>query len=358
MRLKRWWGKQSLFIRYFLFVFAILTFVIGGVEVYIEAWVARLLGFSEGDMHGWHEAVLWGVSILIPSLAAGYLLARALSRRLGKIAKMSQSLAGGNLEARLPVLESSADDFNQLMRSLNNMADSLAHLLHNERRLLLDISHELRSPLTRMNISAALLQRSQSLEESTALGARMEKEVEYMSLLVERLLSQGKATMSDKDVTKPIVMEHLLASLVDDFSLQAEAQGKKIQADIPKNITVYGRHTSLKGMLGNVLSNALFYTPPHGKVLLRAKSMEEDLVISIRDFGPGVPENHLEDIFRPFYRLDESRSRDSGGAGLGLALAKESVLHHGGSISAKSAHPGLEVTINLPLYQEGDLGEE
>ena len=357
MTIKKWWDKQSLFTRYFLFVFVVITLSVASVEIFVEAWVADFLGFDEDDMHGWHEALLWGVSILIPSLIGGYILARTLSGKLDKIARMAHNLANGNLEARLPANPESKDAFNQLMCSLNNMADALSHLLHNERKLLLDISHELRSPLTRLRISSALLQDSGDLNESKELAARLEKDLEYMGGLIGSLLSQGKSTLNAAENPEPVDMQALLAGLADDFAFQGKAQQKKLQASIAKNVAVYGRPTLLRSILGNVLANAIFYTPKGSKVLLQSSVSEEDLVVIIRDFGPGVPENHLEDIFRPFYRLDDSRSKDSGGAGLGLALAKEAALSHGGGISAANAQPGLEVRIVLPLYRPDDFTE-
>ena len=143
-------------------------------------------------------------------------------------------------------------------------------------------------------------------------------------------------------------VSRLLAELADDFAFQGEARQKKLRANLAPDLAVYGSLGLLQSLFGNILSNAVFYTPDNGEVHLAAARCGENVVVTVRDFGPGVPEEQLEDIFRAFYRVDSSRSRVSGGAGLGLAIAREAAIRHNGCIEARNATPGLEITVTMP----------
>jgi two-component system sensor histidine kinase CpxA len=300
----------------------------------------------------WHEAVIWAVSILIPSLACGYALSKILSAKLEKMGNASKALARGNLEVRLPAKGNDKDACDVLAKSFNEMAQAIKTQQHNERRLLADISHELRSPLTRMNVALELLERNHRDHKSAAILLRMEKELTQMNEMVSLLLGQARDTLLTSSQRGVLEIGKIISDLTEDFAFQGEIENKKITIDITGSLYVYGNAMQLERMLSSILANAMFYSPASSVIHVNARMEGENIRISIRDHGPGVPEEQLEDIFRAFYRVDSSRARTSGGVGLGLAVAREAAIQHGGNIVARNAAPGLQVTVTLPVYSD------
>lgn len=339
-----------LFWKVYVFIVVLLILVVGLAEFILEPLAENALQDIYGGFQPWHEAVIWAVSILIPSLACGYVLSKILSDKLGKMAKASKALARGNLEARLPENGNTRDAFDILAHSFNEMANAIKTQQQNDRRLLADISHELRSPLTRMTVATDLLNLKHKDEESTEITLRLEKEIRQMNECISLLMGQARDKLLHAGIKSTLDLSKILVELADDFSFQGEMQHIRIKAAIADGLMVYGNTLLLERMFGNILSNAIFYSPPGNVVELQAKREEDNLRISIRDFGPGVPDDQLEEIFRAFYRVDSSRARTSGGVGLGLALARESAILFGGNIVAHNAQPGLCVTVTLPVY--------
>jgi two-component system sensor histidine kinase CpxA len=332
---------------------AMLVLVIGTVEIFFEPLAEALLETVYGELRPWHEMAVWMVSILVSSLVCGYILARALSVKLEKMSDTARELLRGDSEARMPVTDNSRDAFDVLALSFNEIAGSLAEHLQNERRLLADISHELRSPLARMTIAVELLKRGRESARREDAVSRLEKEVTRMSELVSLLLEQGRDRFVSASQAKPVDLGAILAGLAEDFSFQGEAQKKAISIRLEDGLIAHGYPLLLQIMFDNLLSNAFFYTPLDSEVRLFAALNRGKITVNIRDYGPGVPEDQLKDIFRAFYRVDRSRARSSGGAGLGLAIAREAALRHGGSIEAENALPGLSVTVTLPAHSRG-----
>ena len=180
-----------------------------------------------------------------------------------------------------------------------------------------------------------------------------QKEVAFMSRLVGLLLAQGRERLSHGQEMSFVALDSLLFEIADDIRFQGQVDGIDVVCEITGKQTVRGNAGQLRTMLMNVASNALFYTPPGEPVIMKLFRENDAIVISIRDFGPGVPEERLQDIFRAFYRVDDSRTRSSGGAGLGLALAKEAVESCGGSIRACNTEPGLEIRMTFPAATPG-----
>lgn len=329
---------------------ALLLFIVGLVEGLLEPLAGALLAGLNNGFQPWHEVILWGVSILIPSILCSCVLTKFLATKLGRLARVSTALAQGNLNVRCPVAGNDKDAFDVLAQSFNAMAEAIEKQMNNERRLLADISHELRTPLTNMTIAAELLPRREKAEERAVVIQRLNKEISHMNELVSLLLSQaGDKCVLSADEDRIVNLNELLQELTDDFALQGKADKKRIEIMMHEPMTVHGKPLLLRRMFSNLLSNALFYTPANGKIEIRAEILTARIIVSIRDYGPGVPEEQLEDIFRAFYRVDNSRARTSGGVGLGLALVREAVIAHNGSVKAENADPGLLVTVVLSL---------
>ena len=255
---------------------------------------------------------------------------------------------------RLPENGNARDAFDVLANCFNEMADTIKTQQHNDRRLLADISHELRSPLTRMTVATDLLNLRNKDEESVEISLRLEKEIRQMNELISLLMEQARDKILDSGIKKALNLGKILTELADDFSFQGEIQRIRMKATIAEELVVYGNTLMLERMFGNILSNAIFHSPPDNVIELDAKQEGDDLSVTIRDFGPGVPEDQLEDIFRAFYRVDGSRDRASGGVGLGLTLAREAAILLGGNIVARNARPGLRIMVTLPAYFEDE----
>ena len=348
-QIKAYLDAMPLFWKVYIFIATVLVFVVGLVEVILEPWIENTLAGAY-EAESWEEVILWAVSILIPSLISSYILTRILSDKLGKMAKAAKALARGNLEARLPENGNARDAFDTLARSFNEMAEAIKEQQHNERRMLADISHELRSPLTRMTVATDLLNLWHKDEQSVDITLRLEKEIRQMNECISLLMGQARDNFLNSGAKKIQSLEKILAELADDFSFQGEMRHIRIKTSIAAGLVAYGNPLMLERMFANILSNAIFYSPPDNVIELDAKREEDNISVSIRDFGPGVPEDQLEEIFRAFYRVDSSRTRASGGVGLGLALAREAAIQFGGNIVARNARPGLRVIVTLPVY--------
>lgn len=349
MTLRNWWLSLSFFWKTFLFLGLLIAFVVTLVEGMLEPRIQGFLLRFSGGLQPWHEAIMWGVGIVIPSLICSLIFSRSLTKKMGAVASAMDKIAHGTFTVRIAVHDSSRDVFDRLGRSFNAMAVSLESLMENERRLLTDISHELRSPLTRMGIALELLPLKQEAAAREQLVARLEKETARMGDLVEVLLAQGRDRLLVlKSEETQVNVSSLLREVAEDLAFQGQPERKNVVKTIPPGIFIKGHAMQLRTVLMNVGGNALFYTPPGKDMYLYLTVRENDVCIHVRDYGPGVPGDQLENIFRAFYRVDDSRARATGGAGLGLALAREATVLYGGTITARNANPGLEVCIRFP----------
>ena len=351
-RLRKHLNAMPLFWKMYSFTFILLILVVGAMELICEPLAKKILIDVNGGFNPWHEAILWGINIIIPSLICGYVISKRLTKRLGKIANASKALARGNLEVHLPIMGNKKNPFDILSHSFNEMANVIKVQRQNERQLLVNISHELRSPLTRISVAADLLERRYKNTEIREITCRLEKEVVRMNDMVSILLEQAKDKVLALSKNDIVDIEEMLHELTDDFSFQGEIDNKKVEAEIARNLKVYGSTQLLDRMFGNIFANAMFYSPQNSTINVTATQQDDVIRINIRDFGPGVPDEQLEEIFRAFYRVDSSRVRTSGGVGLGLALAREAAIQHGGNIVAHNAGPGLCITVTLPACIE------
>jgi signal transduction histidine kinase len=274
-----------------------------------------------------------------------YLLAVHLASPLRALRKVVERFGRGELGARSEL--SRKDEIGELAKSFNLMAGQITTLLSAERRLLQDVSHELRSPLARLGFAVELAKTSTDRE--MALG-RIRQEADRLALLVDELLELTRAegdpaarALEEVDLTE------LLNEVVSSCALDAEMQGCRLEPTIDSTATLSGDFELLRRACDNVLRNAIRHAPKGTLVAIRVRAQDRRATISIRDFGPGVPADSLPEIFKPFYRVETDRGRASGGVGLGLAIASRAVELHHGKITAKNANPGLLVEIELPM---------
>ncbi len=254
----------------------------------------------------------------------------------------------GNLSVR--VHTGRRDEIGQLGRSFNQMAERLQRLIESERRLLGDISHELRSPLARLKFAVKLARTS--ADSKMALD-RIERDIDRISALVADILEITYIESEPAGQTAEIArVEDIVDEVVCDCAMEAEFRDCRIAVNGRLDGQVKGNRELLRRAVENVLRNGIRYSPEHSTIDVSIAEDSRAAVVSIRDYGPGVPEEALAKIFDPFFRVDEARDATSGGSGLGLSIAKQAVQLHHGTIVAESASPGLRVKISIPLCTE------
>jgi two-component system sensor histidine kinase CpxA len=273
----------------------------------------------------------------------------------------AQELAGGNLAARAgKQLSRRRDEIAELVQEFDRMAAQIESLMCAQKRLVSDVSHEFRSPLTRINLAAELIRNVNSPAVKTAV-ARIEQETERLNGLISNLLTLSKIDagepLPDK---KTIDVACLLQTIVDDTDFEARDHNCRVILCGSEDCSTIGNPDLLRSAVENVIRNAIRYTAQQTEVEVRLTcetiGAASEATISVRDHGPGVPESSLEQLFRPFFRLDESRERSTGGVGLGLAIAQRAVKVHGGEIKAQNcAGRGLEVMISFPVASSAPL---
>jgi signal transduction histidine kinase len=283
-----------------------------------------------------------GLAVLISGLVC-FFLSRMMISRLKELQLASRRLANGELDARLKVREHGGDETDELARDFNSMAEQLQMRIQAQKRLLSDVSHELRSPLARLRIALALAQ--EKSEEAPAYMHRIEQEAVRLEELIGQLLStQAQDLVMDTHID----LIPLLEKLCVDANFEGQNAGKTFSftADTEQAI-VDSSGDLLRKSFENILRNALQHTPAESEVLVSLTCEAESYWISIEDHGPGVPDDEVKSIFREFYRLDPARSRQSGGYGLGLAIAKRAIQQHRGDITAANTSTGLKITVRL-----------
>lgn len=279
-----------------------------------------------------------------------YLLAMYLTSPLKKLRTTVQAFAHGNLEARVsPALGKRRDEVTDLGRDFDHMAERISILIDSQKRLLADISHELRSPLARLSVALELARKNSPVAASGPLN-RIEQEAERLNELVGQLLALTRLESGAERVPAEIVLlEEVVQQIVDDASFEAKPLNREVKIVQLDKCRVNGSPELLRSAIENVVRNAIRYTAEGSAVEVGLHWKLETAELMVRDHGPGVPESELEHIFEPFYRVSEARDRASGGAGLGLSIADRTVKLHGGTIYAKNVEGGLLVIIRLPL---------
>ncbi|MEZ5571553.1 MAG: ATP-binding protein [Halioglobus sp.] len=291
---------------------------------------------------------LWlriSLAVLISGIVC-FFLSRLMTNRLKDLQLASRQLANGDLDTRLQVRERGGDETDELARDFNTMAEQLQARIQAQKRLLGDVSHELRSPLARLRIALALAQEKPA--NRPEYMQRIEQEAERLEELIGQLLaSQTQDIVLDRHVD----LVPLLTQLCMDANFEGQLAGKQFafHADTAEAL-VDSAGDLLQKSFENILRNALQHTAEHSQVTVALSSQEDGYQVEIEDQGPGVPDADLENIFGEFYRVDTARARESGGYGLGLAIARRALMEHGGQVIAHNTGSGLRITVNLPRH--------
>ncbi|HEV3263005.1 MAG TPA: ATP-binding protein [Gemmataceae bacterium] len=238
------------------------------------------------------------------------------------------------------------DEIGQLAAEFDRMAEQIERLVLAQRQLLQDVSHELRSPLARLAFALELAANGPDQEGALERARREYRRLtELVTELVELTRAEGDPAAAPTEV---VPLHDIVRDVVQDGSVEAAGRDCQIEATVGTALWVPGQPRLLRRAIENVLRNAIRFAPAQTKIEVVAQVQRNVVQIRIRDRGPGVPVELLEAIFSPFFRVGEDRSRDSGGVGLGLAIARRISAVHGGKIEARLGQPGLEVIIELP----------
>ena len=294
----------------------------------------------------------WGVALLVSGLIC-YLLTRYLTNPILQLRQVSQQLADGNLSIRAgDGTERRQDELGDLARDFNAMASRVEELVSRLRQLITDMSHELRSPLARLNVALDL---SRERKGSDPAFDHMEQDIGILTEMISSLLTVARLDTAPSQVGMAQVdVDELVAQIVRDAEFESRERLVAVKLTSEGKHLVKGNADLLHSAMENVVRNAIHYTAPGTpvEVLLDTDCWNNGtyLRFSVRDYGPGVPDSELIRIFQPFYRVTNSRDRESGASGLGLAIAERVITLHNGKIYAENAiPPGLVVVILLPL---------
>jgi two-component system sensor histidine kinase CpxA len=259
-----------------------------------------------------------------------------LTRPIRRLRRAAQQMAGGDLSVR--VGGRGKDEVAELARDFDVMAERLREMLDSQRRLLSDVSHELRSPLARLRVALELLEKSGDGERAIQ---RIGKEADELERLVSNLLSlarleSGQSTLERKQVS----LQQLLENVVNDAQFEAAARDKHVTLQVERDFTLKGDPVLLRAAIENVVRNAVRHTAEQTTVTVRLGLVPDGALVEVCDQGEGVPEAELSRMFEAFTRIGEARDRHSGGFGLGLSIASQVMAAHGGRISAVNRSEG------------------
>jgi signal transduction histidine kinase len=320
-----------------------VVFLAAANERYALVWLSNwetgaAMGFGLKDLAPYYLLILVAVACLF------WLMAANIASPIRSLAQTVDRFGAGDLSVR--VHSRRRDEIGNLGRAFDRMAERIEVLLTAERRLLQDISHELRSPLARLSFAAELIR---TADDRDAAVGRLKKEIGRLTNLVGALIQVTRAE-GDPSLQKPeeIQLDELIYEVAADCRSSRDCE-IAVEADVA--VMIRGDRELLRRAVENIVQNAMRYTAEGTAVEVKLEQVGDTAKVSVRDYGPGVPEEVLPKIFQPFFRADDSRDSATGGVGLGLAIAYRAVGLHHGKLRAENASPGLRVWLELPVAE-------
>ncbi|MFS0827973.1 sensor histidine kinase [Pseudomonas phoenicis] len=305
------------------------------------------------ELDAWHrDSLMWplsalGIALVVLTLFSLFVtlsITRPLSRLRGAVHDLGQTTYQQHSLARLA---DRRDEFGVLADDFNKMGARLQSMIASQRQLLRDVSHELRSPLARLRIALALAERADA-EQRQALWPRLTRECDRLEDLISEILELARVD-AEQPHAEPVDLNALLGSVRKDAQLSDAEQDVRLEAE--PGLVLQGWPTLIERAVDNLLRNALRFNPPGQPIELSASRDQERIVVSVRDHGPGVVQEHLAHLGEPFFRAP---GQQASGHGLGLAIARKAVERHGGSLSlGNHAQGGFEARIELPVAVSG-----
>lgn len=313
-------------------------------------------------MESWWQGRYAGAQLGLGLLLSGLIslaLALSLTRPLNRLERAATRLAQGHFDSSdIDAVALRKDEIGALAKEFGSMARRLNAALEGQQRLLRDVSHELRSPLTRLQVAIGLASR-QAGADSEASFERMEAECERLNALIGEVLALARdGNSSAETVASQFDLAVTLRALGADARFEAQANEKDVTLQLPEHLMMVGNEARLASAIENAVRNAICYTAPNTAVMLSATDSGDWICVTICDCGPGLAEEELSKIFIPFYRVSLARERETGGTGVGLAIAAQAVQWHGGKISARNRPTGgLEIEMRLPRTGRGSFNQ-
>mgnify|MGYP000146971216 CR=1 FL=1 len=296
---------------------------------------------------GWFIFIVLTISALLCLF-----MAWSINKPLKALQETVQQMASGNLSARVDNADSRHDEIGKLSQDINFMAEQVQSSINAQKRLIADISHELRSPLARLQIVIGIAQQASENNpkdiQVTSLQ-RIEKEADEIESMITQVLALSRLEANQQSFDfETVNLTSLVEQIAQDANFEASAQGKKLTSHLDSNVKVKGDGQLLSRAFENLTRNAVKYANNDIDILLSQEANK--ITFTVIDDGTGVSENEIDKIFTPFYRASASRNRESGGVGLGLAITRSAVHIHQGNITAANVEPhGLNVTVTLPV---------
>lgn len=330
--------------------------------------VIKLITISDGLDEGPDRDIIWElfinniwplllVSILV-SGSACFLLARHFTSSIKRLQETIQRVSRGDLSARVSKhFTGRKDEIASLGHDFDHMTARLEKAMLEQKRLIKDVSHELRTPLARLQFALALAQQRSKGTVDSELD-KIKQAADYLGNIITEILSLPVHDQQGWQLDDTLDLVALLSNINENYEQMASEKSIKIKFASHFDealVATYGN--MLVGVFENILRNAIHYTPPFGTIelALTRKENENIFSISVADSGTGVPDAALNDIFQPFFRTDSARDRESGGHGLGLAIAHRSVTLHYGKIWAENKpEGGLKITVEIPALPPQD----
>ena len=295
--------------------------------------------------------VLICVGLLLTAFVA-WLFSRHMVLPIRALFLASENVAKGNFSSRPGTLFTTRnDELAQLARRFDQMSEKLGRASEFQKTLLRDVSHELRSPLARLQVAAELAGQQPSPNSSPAL-ARVEKEVNELEMLIEEILLLSRLDHDQHTLNRESTdLISLVKDIVDDANFTAQPTGRSVELACEEPVAISLIDPKLiKHAVQNVIENAVQHSPSETMVSVTLDRIGSQWMLTVCDAGPGVAEDELEAIFHPFYRSKHNKRRSCNGHGVGLALVAKIAQGHGGNVTARNrASTGLEVTIRLPI---------
>lgn len=288
------------------------------------------------------------LGLFLTAVLVCYALALYLTSPIRRLREATQKLADGDLQTRVATrVVRRRDELADLARDFDVMAGRIESLVTSQQRLTRDVSHELRSPLARLNVALEIAKQKSNAATAPMLD-RIETESSRLNEMISRLLTLAKLEGGADDVERVrIDLAEIVRDVAADAAFEAKANGKFVEVSSADKCIVLGNENLLRSAIENVLRNAVRYTPERTVVDVSLTSNNGHALVKISDHGGGVPEDELANLFRPFYRVGEARERKTGGIGLGLAIAERAIQASKGTITAQNIGDGLVVEIRL-----------
>jgi len=290
-----------------------------------------------------NPVIIAAATVILISALFWIPLVRNITRPLARMTLASEEIAKGRFDVRIE--QSRADEIGRLAGAINHMTSRLSGFVKGQKRFLRDVAHELGSPLARIHLGLGIMEQNVDPDNRERIADVIE-DVNHLSNLVNELLSFSRADMSPEKVR---LRPTELFPLVERVVQRETADKTEVIVQVDPKTRVVADPELLTRALANLLRNAVKYAGTAGPIHISARRRKGEAIIEVRDAGPGVPEDLVEQLFEPFFRPAASRDRDSGGVGLGLAIVRTCVETCKGSVSIENLKPkGFAVTITLP----------